>query len=550
MYRLLIVDDERDIVEYFHRVFTQEAKLPLEVYTANSGQEALECLDRIRIDIVLSDIKMPKMNGIQMYDIIKSRWARCRVVFLSGVLEFDYVYTSIQKRDVRYLTKLEPVEKIIDTIKEVIEEIEQSYREQDAIDKAHQQLEQALPLLQNQFLYQILNNLYDPQENIQHRLDDLNIPLKTDKPITMVGGIFDSIPNDISLTELEKKIYYFKSLANEYLSENYINICYISEQKYFIWLLQMIEKKDCQYPQGLSTEVILNGQLEYLQSACNQAIETSISFVYGTRQIQFEQICEEFLKIKRALGSKSALQSSNFIAPANELPKHTLLYDEPEVVNSCRQLVKLNMLEGYLELGQQKEFFSLLSSIIDPLKHIKSQNYGPALEIYYSIATMFMKHINICNLIEKLAFKIELHKLMRIDEHNGWSNAVDYLYQLAKIIFEIHFNSANNPITDAVMYIQKYICENLEKDLTLITLADKVNLNPSYFSRLFKDRTDKNLYDYILEMRMAKAKELLKLSSEKIQNISYAVGYDSAQSFTRVFKKYFGKSPTEYRDEN
>lgn len=548
MYRLLIVDDERDVVEYFYRVFTEEAKISLEVYTACSAQDALECLDRIRVDVVLSDIKMPKMNGIQMYDVIKSRWPRCRVVFLSGVMEFDYVYSTIQKKDVRYLTKLEPTEKIIGAIEEVIEEIEKSYREQNALQKAQHQLEQALPLLQNQYLYKVLNNVYEPDENVQQRLDELNIELDVNKDVILVGGIFDNIPKEINSTDLEKKIYYFKSIASNYFSENYFNTCYISEQKYFIWLLQ-IKEANTGFQQCLSTEVLLNGQLEYIQSASSQIVGVSISFVYSEHQVLFSSIWQEFINIKRALGSKSLLPADNLISKTYEVEKSTLLYDDPAVLISCRQLVKLNILEGYLELGQKHEFFNLFSNIVDCLRNVKSMNYGPALEIYYSVATMFMKHINLCSLTERLAFKIELNKLMRIDEHERWKNAVEYLYSLAEIIFELRFDSFDTQITDTVLYIQKYICDNLEKDLTLITLADKVNLNPSYFSRLFKEKTNENLYDYILEMRMAKAKELLKKSANKIQDISCAVGYDSAQSFTRVFRKYVGKSPSEYRDE-
>lgn len=548
MYRLLIVDDERDVVEYFYRVFTEEAKISFEVYTASSAQEALECLDRIRVDVVLSDIKMPKMNGIQMYEVIKSRWPRCRVVFLSGVMEFDYVYSSIQKKDVRYLTKLEPTEKIISAIEEVIEEIEKSYREQNALQKAQHQLEQALPLLQNQYLYKILNNIYEPDENVQQRLDELNIELDISKEIILVGGIFDNIPKGTNTTDLEKKIYYFKSIASNYFSENYYNICYISEQKYFIWLLQKKEANN-RLQQSLSTEVLLNGQLEYIQSASSQIVGVSISFAYSEHQVPFSTIWEEFINIKRALGSKSLLPADSLISKTYEVEKSTLLYDDPAVLISCRQLVKLNILEGYLELGQKQEFFNLFSNIVDCLKNVKSMNYGPALEIYYSVATIFMKHINLCSLTERLAFKIELNKLMRIDEHEIWKNAVEYLYSLADIIFELRFDSVDTQITDTVLYIQKYICDNLEKDLTLITLADKVHLNPSYFSRLFKEKTNENLYDYILEMRMAKAKELLKKSANKIQDISCAVGYDSAQSFTRVFRKYVGKSPSEYRDE-
>ncbi len=547
MYRMLIVDDEIEVVEFFFRAFTKESNLPLEVYTAYSAQEALESLEKIRIDIVLSDIKMPKMTGLQMYEVIKKKWSRSKVIFLSGVLEFDYVYASIQNRDVRYLTKLEPTEKIIQTVKEVIEEIELSYKAQYTKLKVQEQMNQAFPLLQNQYLYKTLNGITEPGEALQERLDELDIPLDILDKITLVGGMFDIIPPHLNALEIEKKIYFLKSISNDYLAEDFNVVCYISEQKLFLWILQPKTKINGNWAH--SHEVQLNGQLEYIQGACRENLGTTISFAYSNEPVDFSKISEEYINIKKAVGYKGGLTSDSVIVSSSGFNKCNRLWDEPLTIDSSKQLMRLNMLEGYLELNQEEEFFKLLSVITDCLKKIKSRNYGPALEVYYSVSTMLMKHINFWNLNEKLAFRIELYKLMRADQHDSWAEAVQYLHRLSGELFSVRFSNEADFITDAVLHIQKYILENLDKDLSLITLADRVRLNPSYLSRLFKEKTEINLYDYILEMRMAKAKEMLKRSGTKIHEIASLVGYESAQSFTRVFRKYAGLSPSEYRGE-
>lgn len=144
MERLLIVDDEWEAADYFERILLQEESLQLDVYKAHSAREALECLGKIRMDVVLSDIKMPGMDGLQMYDIIKERWAECRVIFISGIMDFDYVYSSFQKKDVRYLTKLEPKEKIIETVREVLLEIEENYNQAKELQLFRRQLDEAM----------------------------------------------------------------------------------------------------------------------------------------------------------------------------------------------------------------------------------------------------------------------------------------------------------------------------------------------------------------------------------------------------------------------
>ena len=152
MYRLLVVDDEPEVAEGLTDILEGLKGDDLELLSAFSASEALLTLERIRVDIVLTDIHMPEMNGLAMYQEIKKRWPRCRVIFISGVRDFDYVYQSIQNRDVRYLTKMEPDQKIRDTVQEVIRELEQKTLLNDALEQARQYYVRAIPLLREQYL--------------------------------------------------------------------------------------------------------------------------------------------------------------------------------------------------------------------------------------------------------------------------------------------------------------------------------------------------------------------------------------------------------------
>ncbi|WP_113675078.1 response regulator transcription factor [Vallitalea guaymasensis] len=543
MYRLLIVDDEIDVAEYFRRIFEVKANLPLEVYTSYNATQALECLNRTRIDIILSDIKMPKINGLQMYEEIKKRWPKCKVIFLSGVLEFDYVYESIQNRDVRYLTKLEPTSKIISTVREVIEEIEQNYKEIDEMKKVQKQIREALPLLQNNYIESLLYGICDSYIEVEKRFKELEIPIEVNKTIIMVGGIFDDLPTDISLSQLDNNIYSLKTISDKYFSKYYNNVHYISEQKYSIWLLQ---QKDIRLPIK-NQQVKLNGLLEYIQGTIRKNLNITITFVYETSQIALKDIPRCYSNIKRRLGYRSRKLNESIITLAEYDKKESTSSNNENIEKCSKELNRINELEGFLELGQQDNFFLLLAKMTDKVVYIDNFYNTNALEIYYRISCVFLKYINEWKMNDDLDSLINLSKLTNVHEHDSWHGAIEYLKNLSQLIIDSHFKNEYIWSDNAIAIVQKYILENLNKDLSLIILAEQVNLNPSYLSRLFKSHTQNNLYDYILDMRMLKAKDMLLKTGEKIQDIAIAVGYESAPSFTRVFRKYTGKTPTVYR---
>ena len=124
MYRLLIVDDEKEILDWLTELFQETAEMDLDVYKAASGQAALDILNRTKIDIVLTDIRMPGLSGLQLLERIRGRWPLCRVIFLTGYNEFDYVYSAIKYDGVGYLLKTEEDEVILNTVRQAVNELD------------------------------------------------------------------------------------------------------------------------------------------------------------------------------------------------------------------------------------------------------------------------------------------------------------------------------------------------------------------------------------------------------------------------------------------
>ena len=103
MYRLLIVDDEYHIVDWLTELFLEQKKVELEIYRAYLAREALDILDQVKIDVVLSDIRMPGIDGFELADRIRDNWPEARIIFLTGYNDFDYAYRANQYQNIRYL---------------------------------------------------------------------------------------------------------------------------------------------------------------------------------------------------------------------------------------------------------------------------------------------------------------------------------------------------------------------------------------------------------------------------------------------------------------
>lgn len=127
---LLIVDDELDVLEGLSELFKIE--LPeITVFSVNNARKALVLLDTVHFDVVLTDINMPKMNGISMFKKIRESWPMCRVIFLTGYKDFDYLYEINQYKDVIFLLKSETNENLLNAVRKSFQSISEMMRDNE-----------------------------------------------------------------------------------------------------------------------------------------------------------------------------------------------------------------------------------------------------------------------------------------------------------------------------------------------------------------------------------------------------------------------------------
>lgn len=556
MYRLLIVDDEEQIVDWLFELFKLETSLDLDVYKAYSGTEALDWLNRTAIDIVLADINMPGISGIELMKRIKESWPSCRVIFLTGYDDFDYIYTAQKYDGVDYLLKSESDREIIKAVVKAVNEIETSFKNSELITDAKEQMRKTIPLMQRDFVNDLIDGVIYSSCNIQQNFDELDIPLTAAHPVLILIGRIDPAEGSIPSKERRDALCTVNMVIEKYMRQDLSYVYVIHERSYIIWFIQpaasLKKYGGTDVPDTIwkVTGNCIRDVIRCVQSSCRESMGFTVSFALESRPGGWSTITDRYIVLRRQLNSRIGT-GNEMILIEDYVPGKKTSGNHAGNGNgeSFIPLKMASAMSNYLESGQRREFFELMSYIADGLRAVKSKNYIPAIEIYYTIALQFVSYINRYGLEEKIAFKVGLYKLLRLDEHGTWNDAVDYLFKLADILFEIQNDEQKTRTDNIVAQVKQHIRRNIQNGLSVYSLGEFIHLNPIYLSRLFKQSTGTNLSDFIIDERIKEAKKLLENNEMKIHEIAQAVGCTSSNYFSRMFKKSTGITPQEYRSK-
>ncbi|NOU68874.1 response regulator [Paenibacillus sp. LMG 31461] len=541
MYRLLIVDDEPLIAEGLVELFQSMDNLDLDIYRAHHAAGALAITTQLRMDIVLTDIEMPRMNGIELAAEISRQWPKCRTIFLTGYNNFSYIQSSIRTGAIDYVLKTEGDEPIIAAVSKAIEQIAEEWNYDRLIDKAGLQLAAALPSLRKDYLLELLQGEPTSRKTRESAFNDLQVPLQPDQSVLLIAGRVDQWRGD--LKQGDKALFHFSihNIAEEYFSHSFQSVHVTLDPERFLWLIQPKSAMEGDEQQtvplpNLSTYVL--GLVETIQSSCKQYLKLQCSFVVSSEPCAWEQLPERMERLNltfiRGLG----------------LDTEMLLTERPSVEDGTQdvsiKVKRIQLLEQYLEHRDRTKFFQLYEDVMAAIQ--PSMQSGLALEVQYRLGAIFMSYMNRSGQLQYFAEILPLGKLFTMRELGSWSEVTHYFRSLAEVIFASKQSENDYESDEIVRRVHEYVSANLDKDLSLNRLADLVFLAPFYFSRLYKSKTGTSITDYIAELRIQKAKQLLLETSHKVADIGVMLGYFSPPYFTRFFKKATQLTPQEYRD--
>lgn len=539
MYKLLLVDDEEFVLSGMSRLLhslMQTKNLPIEeIRTAQNGLEAIELMDQSPADVILTDIKMPGMDGMELIERLSARNQNCKIIILSGFDSFEYAQTAIKNNIKAYLLK--PVKRtdLELALEKVFGEISEETGHAEYVRKLEEQLSADLPILREKFFFELANGNYQKDLAEFLRLSVMHGPHQ----IALIAP--DSFKtNDYSQVALEKdKQLILLQMSNELIQRIRPLIrCEAFQLHHRICVLL--------FPEDSQNNIYLEHHLKAYQTHLQQERNITCSIGISQPFVNIEDFAfyleEAYAALKqRILIGHQALIFYSDVFPWQNQRKDSVLYEK-----SSR--FKVDIYHA-LQAGQQDQVHSLLDAYKEELQRLP---YCP-LELIRTLSSDLITTFMMFSFEQSIDSKVLLYSNHSPAEVILLSNSLDdifgILHQTATRIFESLSAKSQAETISTIRRIKSYVHAHVSEDISLESLSEVVYLTPNYISTLFKRETGVSFKDYVLQVKIQKAKDLLQSNKLKIHEIAQDVGYHSATYFSKVFRRETGLYPSEYRQE-
>ena len=542
---ILIVDDERYIVNYLLSLVEENIKEEVYIEKAYSAPEALNILSATKIDLILLDIHMPGCTGLELAKKVKSSWPRCHIIFLTAYDNFEYVYQANHFASTSYLLKTESDETILTEIQKHIDLINQESQTAILINDARNKDRLLTHLLQQNILMELVSghDLTHMKNELQLTGSDFQLDLS--KPVYM--GYMS-----VHLRTIDEYQSNLSSLILAYLGpiEKLLNGSFCSSVlnlKHGRMLLFFQPNDD--FRNAVQSELaFLKGFAEDLMNYSVTVLHWNLNLVLYPDAVKWNQVSNTYYQLiqhPEIQNLKTNWPSSSVTVYTKKEASNLLPKTSPDTKGQTER--QLQALSFSLYQNTPAEYYKALDQLAKECCTLKSMHSLDAIHIYLCISTALISHISLYHLQEKLAARIAVYPLYHLAEFTTWEEAFRYLKEFSKHMFDLLSANASDKSETVIRKIKDYIKEHLSESISLSSLSAIVNYNETYISRLFKQSTGVKLSEYIYQERIAKAKYLLSTSSDSMQAIAAAIGFDSPQYFSLVFKKSVGITPSEYQ---
>ncbi|WP_127579441.1 response regulator [Paenibacillus koleovorans] len=554
MQRLLIVDDMPIITDDLADMFMELEHLELEVFKAYSPYEAIGIMNSHKIDIILSDIMMPGMSGLELLKEIRSQWPRSKVIFLTSYQDFQYVKEAISMGGAGYLLKTEGDAVIIEAVERAARELREEWKRNDLVQRSEAQFQAAKPSMQRELLMSMLANNTITAEQRRKQFAEMEMRFDPDSPVYMMITRMDGWKEAMTFSNRNLLHFALRNILEEYLSGSVVLNSISYDKDSVVWFLQPHKVERFSEKGWQRYFRFIYGTMETVQHTCRELLKLQVSVIVHTGAVSWEAIAPTFhrldLLFHQGIGlNKEILTTDEQLD--NMRQEHRQPVARASVPNNRLPHVDYYPLSELLKLGRREEFMTIFNELMNGLRAEEGTSAtataAQRMEIFHLLSFLLLSCTNRWNTDFASLERFEGHKLLSFNPLEAWQEYEAYFHRLFTAWFAFKSSEQQDHTKQIVSEIHAYIGRNLSGDLSLTSIGEFVHLNPNYLSRLYKMCTGKSLTDYMAEVRIKAAKEMLG-TSLKIQEIAEAVGFLSGTAFARFFRTHMSMTPQEYRD--
>ncbi len=526
-YKVLLADDEKEIRQGIIQKIDWQANGFILAGDAANGREALELAQKIHPDVVMTDIKMPFMSGLELGEILAVEMPLTKLVLFSGFDDFEYAKQAIQINASEYILKPVDSKEVTALLQKLKKQLDHEMKERRDVEILRQNYIQSLPLLRQQFFSSLIEGNFS-EKKIQELMKQYHINLKANCwAVTIIKGDNKENGGKGSLSgQAELVPLSLQQIVTENLARLYQTITFLYNDALVV--LSLFQKK----------ENIL-GYVSAINRICDMAgeiLELSVTAGIGSVCYQLSHLKYSFKGAINALEYRVLLDDRAIFIDDVE-PKGMQL-DESE------QKILINA----IKLDTPAMVEKTVNHMIDYFKEVNTSITQYQIYMTELLSELFK--------IVK-SYQIDLNEIFGTD-FKGYFAMQDYesLEELKKWMIEVcvkinmkikreRLDSAKILTEKAKEFVQKNYGNS---DVSVEMLCSYIHVSPAYFSTIFKKETGSSFISYLTNIRMEEAIKLLNTTDDKTYVISAKVGYTEPNYFSYVFKKHFGISPSKYRN--
>jgi two-component system response regulator YesN len=492
------------------------------VGTARNGQQALEMIERLTPDIVVSDIKMPLKTGLELAEECKARWGDAPLfIFLTIYEDFDMVKKALHVQAVDYLIKLElTAESLAESVKKAVEELKKlKRRPPDSSRKSSMQS------LQDKFFMRLYNNLFEGEEQFKKQVQELALEFKAESYVAATCEIEDfgrEIGTDKLLVLYDSAVQMIKESMGRSCE------CYTTQ----------LDMRHFSIAMGMPAEGSTKELAHALKKASHMVsnyFSVKLRIALGKRVFDARDLDESY-RCARQLFFKASSAGQDFSIWTEELSEKPN-FDMAEYKAPIKKSI---------EEFDSRAFHEVLTKIITVFSE-KQDSWLECMDAASSVLYLVISLIPDGEQTVMGIFESEPEGYRSLYKLNGLVPILGWLEKIRDGCCEILNQQRKNYKSKVVREVQAYIRKNLSKRLTLNDIAAVFNFSPGYLSQLFSKYAETGFVDFVTMARIEAAREMLANSDAKVFEIAEKLGFGNALYFSKVFKKMTGLSPREFQ---
>ncbi|MEN8904754.1 MAG: response regulator [Clostridiales bacterium] len=534
MYKVFVVDDEIVVREGIRDEMNwKEIEFEF-VGEAADGELALMQIKEIKPDILITDIKMPFMDGLKLSKIVRKNMPWMKIIILSGHDEFDYAKEAISIGVAEYMLKPIGSDDLLKILLKMKKQIEFERRERENIEKIKNELDSNMPMIKSKFLCDILYGTVDLKD-IFDNCKKMNIDIKAKYYLVVVldKTFDDKIREDMDYKYNEN--VKADSIVSSVLESDNDTIFFKKDNNQTVIIFKsdeydLIEDMAYSYSQSLKYEVERN-------------VDSILTIGIGTVYDSISGILKSHNEAQSALKYKFVIGKSKIIGYKDV--KSNISMDSKDEIDKMRKIKILS----FLKFGVSSNINDFLDKYTEQLV-VQNENFQ-----IYSYHFLIDIIINSINFLDELNgdYKKVLPEFIDMNDFITSVDSIDKFRSYSTIIlnrvFEFRDNKIKNKYGNIIHMAKKYIEKHyFEEDISLNVVSAHVNVSPSHFSTIFSQETEETFIEYLTKTRIQKAMELLRTTNQRSSEIAYNVGYNDPRYFTYLFKKTTKKTPIEFRN--